>query len=182
MKKSSHSRSSGIADPVNHGNFPHLIALLAASISFLFLIHVPKAAAMELSFCNASSLRFPHTDSVPLHYCSIPESFHTFSNSYLASKSISLRRPLIWPQPRLVRLRAESVSPTESNGSVDKHVDDDFIIEDVPHLTDFFPHLPVIILRYEVTICLIGDFNHWLLLSIFDGNVQVLNSSAMLII
>ncbi|XP_009804348.1 ATP-dependent 6-phosphofructokinase 4, chloroplastic [Nicotiana tabacum] len=97
---------------------------------------------MELSFCNASSLRFPHTDSVPLHYCSIPESFHTFSNSYLASKSISLRRPLIWPQPRLVRLRAESVSPTESNGSVDKHVDDDFIIEDVPHLTDFLPDLP----------------------------------------
>ncbi|XP_016479126.2 ATP-dependent 6-phosphofructokinase 4, chloroplastic-like [Nicotiana tabacum] len=97
---------------------------------------------MELSFSNASSLRFLQTDSVPLHYCSIPGSFHTFSNSYLASKSISLRRPLIWRQPRSVRLRAESVSPTESNGSVDKHVDDDFIIEDVPHLTDFLPHLP----------------------------------------
>ncbi|XP_019240544.1 PREDICTED: ATP-dependent 6-phosphofructokinase 4, chloroplastic isoform X2 [Nicotiana attenuata] len=97
---------------------------------------------MELSLSIASSLRFPQTDSIPLHYCSLPGSLHAFSNSNLASKSVSLRRPLIWRQPRLVRLRAESVTPTESNGSVDKYGDDDFIVEDVPHLTDFLPDLP----------------------------------------
>ncbi|KAJ8537131.1 hypothetical protein K7X08_035532 [Anisodus acutangulus] len=92
---------------------------------------------MELSL---SSLRFPQNDIVQLHKCSQPVSFHTFSNKKLASKSIFLYRPLIWHQPRLVRFKAQS--STDSNASDDKHGDDDFIIEDVPHLTHFLPDLP----------------------------------------
>ncbi|KAL3373429.1 hypothetical protein AABB24_005427 [Solanum stoloniferum] len=95
---------------------------------------------MELSLSNSSSLRFPQNDFLSLHNYSRPGSFHTFSNKKLASKSISLWRPLIWRQPRLLRLKAQT--STESNASGDKHGDDDFIVEDVPHLTDFLPDLP----------------------------------------
>ncbi|KAK4734284.1 hypothetical protein R3W88_008545 [Solanum pinnatisectum] len=95
---------------------------------------------MELSLSNTSSLRFPQNDFLSLHNCSRPGSFHSFSNKKLASKSVSLWRPLIWRQSHLVRLEAQTA--IESNASGDKHDDDDFIVEDVPHLTDFLPDLP----------------------------------------
>ncbi|CAN4080729.1 unnamed protein product [Withania somnifera] len=95
---------------------------------------------MELSLPNTSSLHLPENDLVPLHKCSRPGSFHTYSNKKLASKSISVWRPLIWRQPRLVRLKAQS--DIDSNVSGEKHGDDDFTIEDVPHLTHFLPDLP----------------------------------------
>lgn len=97
---------------------------------------------MELSLPSPSSLRFPQKDFVPLHKFSRPGSFHTFSNKNLASKSISLFTPLIWRQHRLVTPKAQS--SIDSNGTADKHGDDDFIIEDVPHLTHFLPDLLVI--------------------------------------
>lgn len=94
---------------------------------------------MELSLPNTSSLHFLQNDFVSLYKCSIPGSFHTFSNKKLASKSISSWRPLIWRQHRLVRLKAQRDTDILTD---DKHCDDDFIIEDVPHLTDFLPDLP----------------------------------------
>lgn len=103
---------------------------------------------MELSLPNSSSLRFPQNDFVPLQKCSRLGSFHTFSlNKKLASKAVSLWTPLIWRQPRLFRLKAQSA--TDSN---DKHGGDDFIVEDVPHLTHFLPDLPVISETLENTI------------------------------
>ncbi|XP_015070082.1 ATP-dependent 6-phosphofructokinase 4, chloroplastic isoform X2 [Solanum pennellii] len=95
---------------------------------------------MELSLSNSSSLRFPQNDFLPRHNRSTLGPFHTFSIKKLASKSISICRPLIWRRPPLVRLNAQTA--TESNASGDKHGDDDFIVEDVPHLTHFLPDLP----------------------------------------
>lgn len=107
------------------------------SSSFTF-----RRAAMEFSLYNSSSLRFPQNDFLPLHNRSTLGSFHTFSIKKLASKSISTCRPLIWRRLPLVRRNAQTA--TESNASGDKHGEDDFIVEDVPHLTHFLPDLPVI--------------------------------------
>ncbi|XP_047264418.1 ATP-dependent 6-phosphofructokinase 4, chloroplastic isoform X4 [Capsicum annuum] len=86
---------------------------------------------MELSLSNSSSFRFRRYDFVPrLHSFSGLGSFHTFSSN----KSISVRRPLIWRQPRLLRIKAQT--------AIDGNSSDDFIIEDVPHLTYFLPDLP----------------------------------------
>ncbi|PHT52479.1 ATP-dependent 6-phosphofructokinase 4, chloroplastic [Capsicum baccatum] len=86
---------------------------------------------MELSLSNSSSFRFRRYDFVPrLHSFSRLGSFHTFSSN----KSISVRRPLIWRQPRLLRIKAQT--------AIDGNSSDDFIIEDVPHLTYFLPDLP----------------------------------------
>ncbi|PHU22794.1 ATP-dependent 6-phosphofructokinase 4, chloroplastic [Capsicum chinense] len=86
---------------------------------------------MELSLSNSSSFRFRRYDFVPrLHSFSRLGSFHTFSSN----KSISVRRPLIWRQPRLLRIKAQT--------AIDGNSSDDFIIEDVPHLTNFLPDLP----------------------------------------
>lgn len=93
------------------------------------------SAAHKLSLSRNSSRSFNS-----LNAKITPISSFSFAN-FALSNQLSLGRSLVSRQNCLIKVRAEA----DGAINVDGVQSDDFILEDVPHLTDFLPDLPVIL-------------------------------------
>ncbi|KAL6530317.1 ATP-dependent 6-phosphofructokinase 4, chloroplastic [Orobanche hederae] len=95
---------------------------------------------MEIALNSVSQSRFLLENSVtstPLSTKFTPNSSSGFAN-FGRTKQFSLKRQLLSRQNCLIRVQSST------DGAVDVNEDhnDEFILEDVPHLTDFLPALP----------------------------------------
>ncbi|KAI3458357.1 hypothetical protein Pfo_015020 [Paulownia fortunei] len=95
---------------------------------------------METALTSASHSLSLSRNSVPLTSLNTkftPISSFSFAD-FALTKQFSLRRPLISRQNCLIKVQAS----TDGAIYVNEEQNDDFILEDVPHLTNFLPDLP----------------------------------------
>ena len=88
---------------------------------------------LSLSHSIISTPIIPHNKSQTFNFTLFPN----FPNSNSQSKHF-LRKPLISRQNRPIRIRAQTPNVNNNNNN-----NDGFVLEDVPHLTNFLPDLPV---------------------------------------
>ena len=89
---------------------------------------------LSLSHSIISTPIIPHNKSHTFNFTLFPN----FPNSNSKSKHF-LRKPLISRQNRPIRIRAQTPNVNNNNNNNN----DGFVLEDVPHLTNFLPDLPV---------------------------------------
>lgn len=101
---------------------------------------VPSHMESALTFASHSlSLSRNSVPSTSLNTKITPVSSFSFAN-FALTKQFSLKKPLVSRQNCLIKVRAS----TDDAINVNEDQDDDFILEDVPHLTNFLPDLPVL--------------------------------------
>ena len=122
-------------------SFPPILSLsLFLCIDYIFFrdIEIKRRSLMDLSLSQSiiPTSIIPYNKSRTFNFTLFPN----FPNSNSQSKHF-LRKPLISRQNRPIRIRAQT--PTVNNNNNNNNNNDGFVLEDVPHLTNFLPDLPV---------------------------------------